>query len=69
MDVHTLLEDERGAARRSLHARAPRGRFPTVPPEGTAIIAPGTTFSPAIAQAINFFTWQGKTLRRGRTAC
>ena len=28
--------------------------------EGTAIIAPGTTFSPEIASFISLFAWQGK---------
>ena len=60
MDVHTLLADEPGATRRALHEER-RGPIPDGAAKGTAIIAPGTVFSPAIAQAINFFAWQGKT--------
>jgi hypothetical protein len=33
---------------------------PNGPAKGTAIIAPGTTFSPAIAQFISVFAWEGK---------
>ena len=34
--------------------------IPDGPGEGTAIIAPGTTFSPEIASFISLFAWQGK---------
>ena len=36
------------------------GPIPDGEARGTAIIAPGTMFSPAIAECINFFAWQGK---------
>jgi hypothetical protein len=36
------------------------GPVPDGEAEGTAIIAPGTPFSAAIAAAINIFAWQGK---------
>lgn len=36
------------------------GSIPNGPANGTVIIAPGTSFSPEIAQAINVFAWQGK---------
>jgi hypothetical protein len=39
----------------------PAGPIPDGQAKGTAIIAPGTTFSPEIAEFISFFTWQGKT--------
>ena len=37
------------------------GPIPDGPAEGTAIIAPGTTYSPEIAKLVNLFAWQGKT--------
>jgi hypothetical protein len=36
------------------------GPIPNGQADGTAIIAPGTTFSPEIASFINIFAWQGK---------
>lgn len=44
-----------------LFTGSPAGDIPDGQAEGTAIIAPGTTFSPEIAQLINTFGWQGKT--------
>ncbi|HYK37401.1 hypothetical protein [Alloacidobacterium sp.] len=37
------------------------GDIPDGPANGTAIIAPGTTYSAEIAEFINHFAWQGKT--------
>src|SRR2546430_1909013 len=37
------------------------GPIPDGPAEGTAIIAPGTVFTPEIAKFVNVFGWQGKT--------
>ena len=37
------------------------GPIPNGPAEGTAIIAPGTTYSPEIAKLVSLFVWQGKT--------
>ncbi len=37
------------------------GPIPNGPAKGTAIIAPGTTFSPEIAKFVTFFVWEGKT--------
>jgi hypothetical protein len=44
------------------------GEIPDGDAQGTAIIAPGTTFSDEIATLVNFFAWQGKTFdaKRGR---
>ena len=44
------------------------GEIPDGDAHGTAIIAPGTSFSDEIATLINFFAWQGKTFdaKRGR---
>ncbi|HEX7884972.1 MAG TPA: hypothetical protein VF474_03260 [Phenylobacterium sp.] len=36
------------------------GPIPNGQAEGTAIIAPGTTFSDEIAKMVNIFAWQGK---------
>lgn len=36
------------------------GPIPDGEAVGTAIIAPGTSFSPAIAECINLFAWKGK---------
>jgi hypothetical protein len=36
------------------------GPIPDGEARGAAIIAPGTSFSPAIAECINLFAWQGK---------
>jgi hypothetical protein len=36
------------------------GPIPDGEADGTAIIAPGTTYSPQIATLINHFAWQGK---------
>lgn len=44
-----------------IFSNAPAGDIPNGPAEGTAIVAPGNRFSPAIASLINIFTWQGKT--------
>jgi len=44
------------------------GEIPDGDAHGTAIIAPGTSFSDEIATLVNFFAWQGKTFdaQRGR---
>jgi hypothetical protein len=60
MDVHTLLQMSQ-AQLDELFTNSVAGPIPDGAAKGTAIIAPGTAFSPAIAQAINFFAWQGKT--------
>jgi hypothetical protein len=60
MDVHDLLQMSQVQLDDLFTASSP-GPIPDGPARGTAIIAPGTTFSPAIAEAINVFAWQGKT--------
>src|SRR4051794_36170537 len=40
---------------------SPAGVIPDGEAKGTAIIAPGTTFSAEIAEFINMFAWKGKT--------
>ena len=37
------------------------GPIPDGPAKGTAIIAPGTTMSPDLAEAVSLFVWQGKS--------
>jgi len=44
-----------------LFTTSPAGDIPNGEAQGTAIIAPDTTFSPEIASLINIFGWQGKT--------
>ena len=43
-----------------LFSSMPAGPIPTGEADGTAIVAPGTDFTPAIAKFINLFAWQGK---------
>lgn len=43
-----------------LFRAATPGPIPGGEAKGTAIIAPGTTFSAEIAQVVNLFAWQGK---------
>jgi hypothetical protein len=43
-----------------LFRNSPPGDIPNGPAKGTAIIAPGTTYSDNIAEIINHFGWQGK---------
>ena len=44
-----------------LFTKSDPGPIPDGAAEGTAIIAPGTVFSPEIAKFVNVFSWQGKT--------
>jgi hypothetical protein len=43
-----------------LFTKSVPGEIPDGEATGTAIVAPGTTFSPAIAKCISLFAWQGK---------
>lgn len=43
-----------------LFKASPAGDIPNGPAKGTAIIAPGTTYTANIAELINHFGWQGK---------
>jgi hypothetical protein len=43
-----------------LFTKSEPGPLPDGEAKGTAIIAPGTSFSADIAEAINLFAWQGK---------
>jgi hypothetical protein len=58
-DVQSLLAMSQ-AELDALFSSVPAGPIPDGEAEGTAIVAPGTTFSPTIARFISSFTWQGK---------
>jgi hypothetical protein len=60
LDVSQLLAMSQ-ADLDDLFRKSPAGPIPNGSAKGTAIIAPGTAFSAEIAEAINFFAWQGKT--------
>ena len=44
-----------------LFTNSPPGEIPDGPAKGTAIVAPGTTYTEELAEFINHFAWQGKT--------
>ncbi len=44
-----------------LFSKSPAGDVPDGEANGTAIVAPGTTYTQDIAEFINHFAWQGKT--------
>jgi hypothetical protein len=58
-DVPQLLRMTR-ADLDTLFTASPAGPIPEGQANGTAIIAPGTAFSPEIAGFISYFAWQGK---------
>lgn len=48
----------------ALFSSVPAGDIPAGEAEGTALVAPGTRFSPVVAKFINSFAWQGKVFDR-----
>jgi hypothetical protein len=58
-DVATLLTLSQ-AELDKLFTDSQVGNIPDGQAEGTAIVAPGTTYSPNIARFISHFAWQGK---------
>ena len=44
-----------------LFTNSPPGDIPNGEAKGTAIVAPGTTYTEDIAEFVNHFAWQGKT--------
>jgi hypothetical protein len=58
-DVQQLLKMSQ-AELDELFTRSPPGPIPTGEAKGTAIVAPGTTYSPSLAEFISSFAWQGK---------
>ena len=59
IDVKTLFSMTQ-AQLDELFTNSKAGPIPNGPATGTAIIAPGTRFTPKLAAAINLFVWQGK---------
>jgi len=59
-DVAQLLKMSQ-AELDALFTSSSAGEIPNGEARGTAIVAPGTTYSAEIAQFINHFAWQGKT--------
>ena len=49
-----------------LFSDSPAGPIPSGEADGTAIVAPGTTYSPAIAKFVSTFAWQGKVFDPGK---
>jgi hypothetical protein len=43
-----------------LFTQSPAGEIPSGEAKGTAIVAPGTTYTQNVADFINHFAWQGK---------
>ena len=64
-DAAQLLEMS-NAQLDALFSSSPAGEIPDGPAKGTAIIAPGTKFSPEIAEFVNIFGWQGKTFDKAK---
>jgi hypothetical protein len=58
-DVPQLLKMSQ-AELDALFTRSEAGPIPNGQAEGTAIISPGTRFSPEIARFVSLFAWQGK---------
>jgi hypothetical protein len=58
-DVQRLLKMSQ-AQLDELFSSSEPGDIPDGEATGTAIVAPGTTYSPDIAKFINLFAWQGK---------
>ncbi len=58
-DVRQLLQMSQ-AQLDELFTSSAAGEIPNGEAEGTAIVAPGTTYSLEIASLINHFAWQGK---------
>jgi hypothetical protein len=59
-DVASLLSSTQAELDELFHT-AESGPIPDGQAKGTAIITPGTKFSPEIAEVVNLFVWQGKT--------
>jgi len=59
-DVPQLLKMSQ-AQLDELFENSPSGEIPNGEARGTAIVAPGTTYTEDIANFVNHFAWQGKT--------
>src|SRR5215813_14063173 len=60
IDVPALLKLSQ-AQLDDLFGTSETGPIPDGQAKGTAIVAPGTTFTPELAEAVSLFVWQGKT--------
>ncbi|MBV9508267.1 MAG: hypothetical protein JO323_25020 [Acidobacteriia bacterium] len=60
LDPHQLMKMSQQELD-DLFKASPAGPIPDGEAKGTAIIAPGTVFSPEIAEFISLFGWKGKT--------
>lgn len=60
LDVQELFTKSREELD-ELFLNAESGPIPDGAAKGTALIAPGTSFSDDLAQVVNLFAWQGKT--------
>ncbi|HJV33648.1 hypothetical protein [Geomonas sp.] len=49
-----------------LFSKSPAGEIPNGEADGTAIIAPGTSFNSTIASIIEIFGWKGKTFNAAK---
>lgn len=58
-DIETLMEMDQKELD-ALFSSVEAGDIPEGEAEGTAIVAPGTKFTPLVAKFINSFAWQGK---------
>jgi hypothetical protein len=59
MDVKSLLKMNQ-AQLDELFTKSKAGPIPDGAAKGTALVAAGTAFTPAIAKAVTLFAWQGK---------
>lgn len=64
-DVEKLMDMSQEALD-ELFSSVPAGDIPDGEAEGTAIVAPGTKFTPIIAKFINGFAWQGKVFDKDK---
>lgn len=60
IDIPALLKMSQ-AQLDELFSNAETGPIPDGQAKGTAIVAPGTAFTPELAEAVSLFVWQGKT--------
>lgn len=62
-DIAALMDMEQKELD-ALFSSVGAGDIPAGEAEGTAIVAPGTKFTPLVAKFINSFAWQGKVFDR-----
>jgi hypothetical protein len=52
-----------------LFSQSPAGEIPEGEAKGTAIVAPGTTYTEDLAEFISHFAWQGKVFDSSKAYC